>query len=45
MKTDIGFLAAGLDGLLVGGIGRKGLRKTWLNPRNFFFISALTFPL
>jgi hypothetical protein len=35
MATEIGSLVAGLDGHgLRLGIGRKGLRKTWGNPRN-----------
>jgi hypothetical protein len=36
MATDIGSLAPGMDGHVVGlGIGRKELRKTWGEPRNF----------
>jgi hypothetical protein len=44
MTTDIGSLAAELDGQLVRlGIGSKRLPKTWEISQ--FFLGALTFPL
>jgi hypothetical protein len=42
MATDIGFLAAGLDGHGVRlGIGRKGLRQHWETLTTFFRCTSI----